>query len=113
MKELKNSALLAVIAGGLVVSNTTSIAETTSASKWETEIAAASTGVEELQQEYTNITGESVELDEDVIAQEEVQQQQYQEEITQSLEALETISEQQSLFFSVKELSLAKIPGFA
>lgn len=89
MKKWKHATLLSVIAGGLATSSFINIVEANNDSN--AEIIEA---IETVQQEYTEITGDNLELDSSVIAEEEVQAEQYQEELEQSLEAIENVEEE-------------------
>ncbi|WP_368654891.1 hypothetical protein AB4Y30_07655 [Ornithinibacillus sp. 4-3] len=88
MKKWKHATLLSVIAGGLATSSFINIVEANNDSN--AEIIEA---IETVQQEYTEITGDNLELDSSVIAEEEAQEQ-YQEELEQSLEAIENVEEE-------------------
>lgn len=93
LKKLKTSFLLIIIAGGLVLTNMVSLAETTVENdELDKEIEAVTEETEKLQEEYTELTGEKVDMDKSLIAQEEAVQQQHQEELEQTFEALEAIS---------------------
>lgn len=89
MKKWKHATLLSVIAGGLATSSFINIVEANNDSN--AEIIEA---IETVQQEYTEITGDNLELDSSVIAEEEAQAEQYQEELEQSLEAMENVEEE-------------------
>lgn len=89
MKKWKHATLLSVIAGGLATSSFINIVEANNDSN--AEIIEA---IETVQQEYTEITGDNLELDSSVIAEEEAQAEQYQEELEQSLEAIENVEEE-------------------
>ncbi|WP_062050336.1 hypothetical protein [Bacillus sp. JCM 19034] len=92
MKKVNTSDLPSSITCGLHMTNKVGIAETTVEDELDREVIAIVAATKELQEEYRELTGESVEIDEDLIAQEEAIQQQHQEEIKQTFVALEALS---------------------